>query len=586
MMLQTGLETGTIYQGDCLAQMRAMKAGSVDLVFADPPFNIGYEYDLYDDRQNDQAYVAWSTDWMREVHRVLKPNGTFWLAIGDEFAAELKMAAQHDIGFTTRSWVLWYYTFGVNCKYKFSRSHAHLFHFVKDENNCTFNSEDPAVRIPSARALVYGDKRANPKGRLPDDTWILRPQDLHDTNDGFQPMDDTWYFARVAGTFKERKGFHGCQMPEQLLGRIVRVSSNQGDLVLDPFAGSGTTLAVAKKLEREWLGYELSAEYVKLATERLEAIRPGQNLDGPADPIASAPTTANGRRLDAKKPPKLEEPPKPTPVPSITAKPVKVDLRKLLRDTIVDAFFATHQGYSTDWLLADPDLQNRFHKACHVSGLLGGPADWNRELLRFRKTGKLPKRGELKRRHLSAEEMDAYRDAAEIAWRVTSQKFAQASLDEIFCDPQKSQFFDRTAERYAPNFPPASIRWAALRLRKAGKMLAEEVKELHFVFATRDFSRFQNWNRCRFDRFADQPGVYMLRGKNRQPLYVGETLDLAQRLTRHADCKTISGKILHLSIITPEEMPGEEYREPLKVDLVHRYEPSLNINLVGLRAGG
>ncbi len=90
---------------------------------------------------------------MEEVHRVLKPGGTFWLSIGDEYAAELKVDAEHKIGFTTRSWVVWYYTFGVNCTKKFSRSHVHLFHFVKDENNFTFNAEDPQVRVPSARAL-------------------------------------------------------------------------------------------------------------------------------------------------------------------------------------------------------------------------------------------------------------------------------------------------------------------------------------------------------------------------------------------------------------------------------------------------
>ena len=104
----------------------------------------------------------------------------------------------------------------------------------------------------------------------------------------------------MAGTFKERQGFHGCQMPEQLLGRIIRASSNEGDLVLDPFGGSGTTLAVAKKLGRRWLGFELSDDYAKYANERLREIRVGDPLDGPADPVASAPSTANGRRLDRK----------------------------------------------------------------------------------------------------------------------------------------------------------------------------------------------------------------------------------------------------------------------------------------------
>ena len=182
-------DIGRILQGDCIHSMQDIPAGMVDLVFADPPFNIGYEYDSYDDCQDPEAYIAWCRSWIAEVHRVLKPSGTFWLAIGDEYAAELKVAAEHQIGFTTRSWVVWYYTFGVNCTRKFSRSHAHLFHFVKDASDFTFNAEDPQVRVPSARALVYADKRANPLGRLPDDTWILRPQDLPD---GFQPADVTW----------------------------------------------------------------------------------------------------------------------------------------------------------------------------------------------------------------------------------------------------------------------------------------------------------------------------------------------------------------------------------------------------------
>jgi site-specific DNA-methyltransferase (adenine-specific) len=276
--------------------MAEMAAGSVHLAFADPPFNIGYDYDVYDDRRACEEYLAWSRRWMEGVHRLLRPDGTFWLAIGDEYAAELKVIAQREIGFHCRSWVIWYYTFGVNCTRKFSRSHAHLFHFVKDADRFTFNADDPAVRVPSARQLVYADARANPKGRLPDDTWILRPQDLPD---GFTPGEDTWYFPRIAGTFKERAGFHGCQMPEQLLGRIVRISTNKNDIVFDPFTGSGTTLAVAKKLGRRWLGTELSHEYVRNAIARLAAIESGDPLDGPANPLASAPSTANGKRRRA-----------------------------------------------------------------------------------------------------------------------------------------------------------------------------------------------------------------------------------------------------------------------------------------------
>lgn len=283
----------SVHNVDCLAGMRELPAGSIDLAFADPPFNIGYEYDVYDDRREAEHYLEWCGQWIGEVVRLLKPTGAFWLAIGDEYAAELKVLMQREHRLTCRSWVIWYYTFGVNCKNKFTRSHAHLFHMVKDPQNFTFNAE--AIRVPSARQLVYGDRRANPQGRLPDDTWILRPQDLPS---GFTAAEDTWYFPRVAGTFKERAGWHGCQMPEQLLGRIIRACSHPGEIVLDPFGGSGTTLAVAKKLARRFLGFELSPEYAKNIAERLAGIAPGDPLVGSAEPLATAPPTALGRRLE------------------------------------------------------------------------------------------------------------------------------------------------------------------------------------------------------------------------------------------------------------------------------------------------
>jgi len=281
-----------IHQGDCLEMLARLPDASVHLAFADPPFNIGYDYDTYDDRRTADDYLAWSRRWIGGVQRVLRPDGTLWLAIGDEYAAELKVRATRELGFTCRSWVVWYYTFGVNCRAKFSRSHAHLFHLVKDPAAFTFNSD--TIRVPSARELVYGDKRANPRGRLPDDTWVLRPQDLPA---GFGSDEDTWYFPRVCGTFKERSGWHGCQMPEQLLGRIIRASSHPDDVVLDPFAGSGTTLAVAKKLGRRFIGCELSEAYAERIRARLETIAVDDPLDGAAEPLKSAPSTARGRRL-------------------------------------------------------------------------------------------------------------------------------------------------------------------------------------------------------------------------------------------------------------------------------------------------
>jgi site-specific DNA-methyltransferase (adenine-specific) len=256
-----------VLTGDCVQLLGKAPEASMDLVFADPPFNIGYEYDKYDDRREREDYLAWTETWFQAVRRVLKPTGSFFVAIGDEYVAELKVRLDA-LGLTMRNWIVWHYTFGVNCTKKFNRSHAHILYYVADPKRYTFNAD--TVRVPSARQTTYADRRANPQGKLPDDTWVLRPQE---DPRYFKPDTDTWYVARVCGTFKERTG-HPCQMPEGVLERIIRVASNPGDCVLDPFAGSGTTLAVAKRLGRRYLGVEWSADYAEKVRQRLESVTP------------------------------------------------------------------------------------------------------------------------------------------------------------------------------------------------------------------------------------------------------------------------------------------------------------------------
>ena len=285
------MELDKLYNRDCIEGMSQMPRASVDLAFADPPFNIGYKYDVYEDRVAADEYLAWSKKWGEALVHTLKPTGTFWLAIGDDFAAELKLIFQRELGLFCRSWVIWYYTFGVNCKQKFSRSHTHLFHFVKDGAQFTFNKD--AIRVPSARQLVYADARAHAKGRIPDDTWILRPQDIPDS---FSAEESLWYFPRVCGTFKERAGWHGCQMPEQLLGRIIKACSDEGETVLDPFGGSGSTLIVAKKLGRRFIGFELSENYAKQIDVRLAKTKVGEPLSGAVNPNWVAPPTHKGKQ--------------------------------------------------------------------------------------------------------------------------------------------------------------------------------------------------------------------------------------------------------------------------------------------------
>lgn len=290
-------EPNQIVTGDCLKAMAGWPAGSLDLIFADPPYNIGFTYDKYHDKRSDDEYVGWTRQWIEGCTRLLKPTGSLYVLIGDEYAAEARLILkdlQSQGRLLFRNWIVWHYTFGQRCKIKFNRSHAHLFYCVGsaavtpdgkprlEAHAPPFTFHYNAVAVPSARMTTYKDKRQNPQGKLPDDTWYLkrfpdtqswytRPQEaIADERGGyFEPDLDSWYESRLCGTFKERQQWHPCQLPESLLERIVKVSSNPGDLVFDPFAGSGTTLAVAAKLGRKWLGCELSKEYAKKAAERV-----------------------------------------------------------------------------------------------------------------------------------------------------------------------------------------------------------------------------------------------------------------------------------------------------------------------------
>ena len=231
--------------GDCIEVLGKVTEPFAELIFADPPFNIGYKYDKYYDNVKKKNYIAWTKDWMAACKKILKPHGSFYIAIGDDYAANVKIIAD-ELGLFMRNWIIWHYTFGQQMKNKFARSHTHILYFVKDKKEFTFN--DHAARVISDRQKVYNDKRANPEGKMPDDVWNEYP--------------------RICGTFDERTNFP-CQMPESLLARIIRVSSDEGGWILDPFSGSGTTAVVAHKLKRVYTGIEISEEYVKESEKRI-----------------------------------------------------------------------------------------------------------------------------------------------------------------------------------------------------------------------------------------------------------------------------------------------------------------------------
>jgi site-specific DNA-methyltransferase (adenine-specific) len=237
--------TCTILPGDCLESLQTLERESVDLVVTDPPYNIGIDYGYGPDSDRRRDYDLWCERWVGWCYRALKPHGSLWIISGQEYGAFIDIAIQN-AGMTVRNRITWHETFGVYCQKKFGRCSRPIYYAVKNQKRFTFNAE--AVTIPSARQAKYGDKRANPAGKI---------------------MGDVWQVNRVCGTFRERVAGVPTQLPEELVERIIGVSSNPGDTILDPFAGSGTTLAVAARMGRSGVGCELNPEYAKIAEARI-----------------------------------------------------------------------------------------------------------------------------------------------------------------------------------------------------------------------------------------------------------------------------------------------------------------------------
>lgn len=272
--------------------------------------------------------------------------------------------------------------------------------------------------------------------------------------------------------------------------------------MLDPFAGSGSTLLVAKKLGRSYMGFELSADYVRLASERINQARVGDALEGPADPLSSAPTTQAGRSHFKK-----EAQPDP--------------------QGLAAAFNEASEGYSVDRLIADPVLNAKFIDACGARGLAGRPRDWNLGLVGLRKSGELQLETSAKRTEMSWDQLDPLLFASEIALRKLLDA-GHLSVDEVLCDPAAAARFDDIARSLAPSHRSLQYRWAALRLRKDARLWQRAAEGIQppTVGPFRDLSASQ------IARESDQPCVYEIFREEspESPVYVGDTLNLRNRL--------------------------------------------------------
>lgn len=243
-----------VYVGDCREVLAALPAESVDLIFADPPFNWNVQYGDWDDALPREDYLAFTQAWLDAAIRVLAPHGSLWVNIPDDTAAEVAVHLKRR-GLTMINWCIWHFRFGQCRDTNFIVSKTHALYFARDRGNRIWNRD--AVLVASDRAAVYGDSRtqqtARPGQRVPLDVWYGQ------------------HWGRVQGNNRERRPGHCNQLPEVYLHRVIAACSNKGDLILDPFLGSGTTSTVAKAMDRRSIGIECDKKTARSAFDRVRA---------------------------------------------------------------------------------------------------------------------------------------------------------------------------------------------------------------------------------------------------------------------------------------------------------------------------
>lgn len=241
------IELNKVYCMDCIEFMEQLPEGSVDLIYADPPF---YGRKHFGENRDKQEYLEWSRKWVQESYRLLKKTGNVYLHCDTIFSHYLKVLLDEIFGEVNfHNEIVWYYNSGPRKKSDFGCRHDVIFRYSKADIY-KFNADEvreaysPDINIPASKARYY-----NPLGKV---------------------MDDVWRIPIIAQNDKQERLGYPTQKPEVLLERIIRASSDKGDLILDPFVGSGTAIVMAKRLGRNFLGCDISQEAIDIVNMRLK----------------------------------------------------------------------------------------------------------------------------------------------------------------------------------------------------------------------------------------------------------------------------------------------------------------------------
>lgn len=237
-----------IIHGDCLEVMRQIPSDSVDITFADPPFNLKKKYNTYEDHKDEDAYLDWCREWLFEMVRITKPSGSIfvhnipkWLTYYAGFLNEFA---------TFRHWIAWDAPTAPMGKTLQPSHYGILFYAKNPKKNKFYEIRYPHKRCRKCGYLLkdYGGKKKilHPFGPLVSDTW----SDIH----------------RIR--HNKHRDAHPCQLPVHLLERLILMSTDEGDVILDPFIGTGTTAVAAARLGRNVIGIDVDSEYVDITRRK------------------------------------------------------------------------------------------------------------------------------------------------------------------------------------------------------------------------------------------------------------------------------------------------------------------------------
>ena len=255
-------KNGMLFTGNSLQGLKSLQDESIDMIFADPPYNIKKaDWDKFD---SQEEYIKWSLQWISEASRILKPTGSLYICGFSEILADLKHPAMRY--FSGCKWLIWHYRNKANLGNDWGRSHESILHLRKTKK---FALNVDEIRIPyGSHTLKYpthpqSESSQYSNGKKTNPVWTPNPL-------GAKPKDVFEVPTTCNGMGEKTK--HPTQKPEELLRKLVLASSKVGDVILDPFSGSGTTLVVAEQLQRLWIGCEMNEEYNSWAINRIDHV--------------------------------------------------------------------------------------------------------------------------------------------------------------------------------------------------------------------------------------------------------------------------------------------------------------------------